>query len=162
MDYSGAFVASTPAPVNTLAMAFKPGVYAPHSQIMPHQDPTTVESLSFSVSLRDRFDQPLAPDHDTSFAVSLLSITASGVVDAATGGHQLPLTIDGDITSSSAAIDITTAGEWTIDVTEDLNSLSSPIGGSPYLFTVLSGPTHSPMCRCKGSTRPSPPAPPSP
>jgi hypothetical protein len=66
-DFEGNVVRTMVSPLIVTALAFRPGTFAPLSDVtLTTASPTTTSPVVFSTSFRDRFGEPLATDVDFS------------------------------------------------------------------------------------------------
>ena len=135
----------TPSPLNSLA--FKPGIYAPLTEIGPSSATVATETITLPVIFFDRVGNPIpSSNYDAAYEVANLNATAHSTVSLP-GMGAAEIAVHGDLhlnsnSSSSAtlALDLSRAGSWTVSVFEDLRLFTEPVGGEIEL-AVLAGPT---------------------
>ena len=115
------------------AMEFRPGPFAYLSPISAPVSAVAGVPISNPYSLHDRYNAPTAPLPSTT-----LQITASGTITL--GSEQIGSTLTGTISPTHADINIRSAGNWTIAITEGKKNVQN-LYGSPYVITVDPGPT---------------------
>ena len=144
-DFDGELVSSTTTPSAATSMAFKSGSYMTLAELTPPATASTASTIGLSVSLRDRYGDPLSPDYDIAPEMSRLSLTAYGTIQVS-DDVQIPIPIEGAVSLDAATVNITFAGEWRLELMENFALFSQHVGSSPLTFTVDPGPTALSAC----------------
>jgi len=144
-DFDGELVSSTTTSSKATSMAFKSGGYSPLAELTPPETSSTASTIALSVSLRDRYGDLLPPDYDIAPEMSRLSLTAYGSIQVSDDVH-IPIPIEGAVSLDAATVDITFAGEWRLELTENFALSSQHVGSSPLTITVDAGPTALSAC----------------
>ncbi|GMI24188.1 hypothetical protein TeGR_g9544, partial [Tetraparma gracilis] len=149
-DFEGNVVHSIDSPLVMAALAFRPGVFAPLSEVsLTSVSITTTSPITFTATgFKDRFGKPLATDVD----FSNFAIKVTGDVSSSESNVVLTKTISGDEPQGEEgavwfAVDVPNAGEWTFSLVDVFGSgYEEHIGGSPYTYFVSEGPTDTASC----------------
>jgi hypothetical protein len=145
-DFEGNVVHTIFLPLITTTLAFRPGIFAPLSDVsLTTASPTTTSPVVFSTSFRDRFGEPLATDVDFSnFAIKASFAGTSSE-------SNIEVTETGDVSEGGEgairfSINVTRVGLWTftlVDVFADgyaaayRNSLIFRAPDSSFAFSLL-------------------------
>jgi hypothetical protein len=124
-DFEGNVVHSIDSPLVMAALAFRPGVFAPLSEVsLTSVSITTTSPITFTATgFKDRFGKPLATDVD----FSNFAIKATGDVSSSESNVVLTKTISGDEPQGEEgavwfAVDVPNAGEWTFSLVDVFGS----------------------------------------
>ena len=129
----------------------RPGFFAPNSDFtLPpafEHFAKAGELLTFGLILKDAYNRNLP---STTLLSRRLAITASGS-GTLTDGSAVPLRLRGEVVEKagevSAKIGITTSGNWTVSIREELVAVPTHFFGSPFLITI--GPDETDPTYCK-------------
>ena len=125
-DFEGAMVHSIDAPSIVTSLAFKPGVFAPLSNLtLTTASPTTTSPITFAATgFNDRFGKPLATDVD----FSNFAIKATGDISSSSSESNVVITktISGTVSQGGGGevtftVDVPDAGEWEFSLVDVFN-----------------------------------------
>jgi len=144
-DFDGQLIGTVTTPSAATSMAVKNGGYSPLAELTPPETTSTASTIGLTVSLRDRYGDPLPPNYDIAPEISRLSLTAYGSIQISDDVH-IPVPIEGAVSLDAATVNITFAGEWRLELMENFALSSQHVGSSPLTFTVDPGPTALSAC----------------